>query len=98
MQTFNSIFLGIERATEQSRDPLNKFDFDPTQETHIKLQQDFRQGLVMLLSSCHPLCVKDAQTSTLSSSEQKCLQQCVESNVIGVRRLFRETALDKDGN
>lgn len=98
MQTLNSIFLGIERATEQSRDTLNKFDFDPTQETHIKLQQDFRQGLVMLLSSCHPLCVKDAQSATLSSSEQRCLQQCVESNVGGMRRLFRDTAPNKDGN
>ena len=95
MQTLNSIFWSVEKATDQSTDPLNKFEFDPTQEAHVKLQQDFRQGMVSLLASCHPLCIKDTQNSSLSKKERVCLEQCVESHVLSARKLFKECSTTK---
>jgi Tim10/DDP family zinc finger len=61
-------------------DPLRKFEFDPNNESHAKLLEDYRKRLVLEADTCFYRCV-DMNTAGFSSSEDKCVRKCIQDSI-----------------
>jgi hypothetical protein len=86
----NKAFSRLDRLIHLDDDPYDKFNFDPKNEQHAKLLEDFRKRQLEEVEVCFPRCV-DMQAEGLTKTEDKCLRDCVQTS-LRLSRLVMERA------
>ena len=82
----NRWFRKVEEGLDLDRDPIDKFVFDPSLESHKKVLEDVRKTLTEMTDTCFRSCIKDVHAKT-SQQEMKCVDSCVRDNFQAVKLL-----------
>ena len=85
----NRWFRKVEESLDLDRDPIDKFVFDPSLESHKKVLDDVRKTLTEMTDLCFRTCITNIQANN-SHDEMKCVDGCVRDNVQAVKLLVLE--------